>query len=248
MIRNTAAATTFAVAPARRRLDTVEVQGTAAAAEVAADILLSGQDVTVYEITAVRGCSYYNPRVRRIHRDAARLAMSRAAGTPAEDGVDAAGRVGTNGVTIGWTFPDPSRFRAYTYSVVSANDAVRIGYPTAEAAAAAITPEAAEESTVSDVHTNSKREAATAIQFPAAVKAICIETWDVEGGQEGIIWDRTGQEDQDGEWGTQIIDWAGDVDDVVIAARNAGFAVEEFNSYDIGGDQGATALARRAAR
>lgn len=90
------------------------------------------------------------------------------------------------------------------------------------------------------------RITATAIQFPAAVKTICIEAWDAdEGGQEGIIWDRTGHEDQDGEWGAQIIDWTGDVDDVVTAARNAGFEVEELAAYDVNGDQGATALAHR---
>ncbi|SJN26827.1 hypothetical protein FM125_06395 [Micrococcus lylae] len=89
------------------------------------------------------------------------------------------------------------------------------------------------------------RIAAETITIDQAVETICIEAWDTEGGQaQGIIWDRTGQDDQDGEWGTQLIDWEGDLDDAVIAVEAAGFTVEEFVGHDIDGG-GATALARR---
>lgn len=90
------------------------------------------------------------------------------------------------------------------------------------------------------------RTAAHQISIPANVQRIAIETWETEDGTtQGIIWDRTGLQSQDGEWGAQIIDWEGDRDDAVICAEMAGFTVAEPIPYSIEGVEGAVAEATR---
>lgn len=79
------------------------------------------------------------------------------------------------------------------------------------------------------------RTPAHTITIPAEVTDIAIEAWDAEDGtNQGIIWDRSGQDPEDGEWGTQIIDWEGDPDDILIRLRNAGFDAYEFTTTDLG--------------
>lgn len=220
MIRNTAATTTFTVAPARRPFDAVEVQGTAAAAEAAAAILLTGQGVEVCEITPARGYSYYNPRVRRIHQDAARLAMSRAEGTPAEDGVNAAGRVGVNGVTVGWTFPIFGK--SFEYGIVATDGAVLSAYPSTNDAVAALSLRAAEVAEVAPEaattatavrRTPAQREAgrrlaaeaeaATLPEIPAAATEIVTDAFNLTSGRpRATVYDRTNA--APGEWGDDL--------------------------------------------
>lgn len=75
------------------------------------------------------------------------------------------------------------------------------------------------------------RTAAHTITIPFWATDIVIDAWVAEDGAvQGIIWDRTGLAPEDGEWGTQIIDWEGDLDDVTIRLRNAGFEVSEFTA------------------
>ena len=85
---------------------------------------------------------------------------------------------------------------------------------------------------------------AETITIDQAAETICIEAWPADYPTEGIIWDRTGYDDEDGEWGQQTIEWEGDLDDAVHAVEAAGFTVEEFVDHDIDGG-GVTALARR---
>ena len=75
------------------------------------------------------------------------------------------------------------------------------------------------------------RTAAHTITIPFWATDIVIDAWAAEDGAvQGIIWDRTGLAPEDGEWGTQIIDWEGDLDDITIRLRNAGFEVSEFTA------------------
>lgn len=90
------------------------------------------------------------------------------------------------------------------------------------------------------------RTASHQISIPANVERLAIEAWETEDGTtQGIIWDRTGLQPQDGEWGTQLIDWEGDRADAVICAEQAGFTVADFIPYNIEGDEGAIAEATR---
>lgn len=90
------------------------------------------------------------------------------------------------------------------------------------------------------------RISAHTITVPAEVTDIAIEAWDAEDGtNQGIIWDRSGQAPEDGEWGTQIIDWEGDPDDIIIRLRNAGFEVSKFSIDGIGDDAELFATATR---
>ena len=90
------------------------------------------------------------------------------------------------------------------------------------------------------------RTTAHAITIPAEVTDITIEAWDAEDGtNQGIIWDRTGLEKNDGQWGGQLIDWEGDLDDITIRLRNAGFEVSEFVIDGIGDDAELFATASR---
>jgi len=84
------------------------------------------------------------------------------------------------------------------------------------------------------------------ITIPAEVTDVAIEAWDAEGGtNQGIIWDRTGLEENDGQWGGQLIDWEGDLDDTIIRLRNAGFQVSKFAIDGIGDDAELFATASR---
>lgn len=84
------------------------------------------------------------------------------------------------------------------------------------------------------------------ITIPTEVTRITIEAWDAEDGtNQGIIWDRTGLKEEDGQWGGQLIDWEGDLDDIIIRLRNAGFEVSEFVIDGIGDDAELFATASR---
>ena len=72
-----------------------------------------------------------------------------------------------------------------------------------------------------------------------------METW--ADGLEwfGIIWDRTGHEPEDGEWGAQLVEWHGDRADVVARLEGAGFTVGEFVEHDLGDGPELLAVAHR---
>ena len=90
------------------------------------------------------------------------------------------------------------------------------------------------------------RISAHTITVPAEVTDIAIEAWDAEDGtNQGIIWDRTGLKEEDGQWGGQLIDWEGDLDDIIIRLRNAGFEVSKFSIDGIGDDAELFATATR---
>ena len=90
------------------------------------------------------------------------------------------------------------------------------------------------------------RTTAHTITIPAEVTRVTIEAWDAEDGtNQGIIWDRTGLKEEDGQWGGQLIDWEGDLDDIIIRLRNAGFEVSEFVIDGIGDDAELFATATR---
>lgn len=90
------------------------------------------------------------------------------------------------------------------------------------------------------------RTTAHTITIPAEVTSIAIEAWDNDyGTQDGIIWDRTGLKEEDGQWGGQLIDWEGDLDDIILRLRNAGFEVSEFAIDGIGDDAEMFATATR---
>ena len=73
-----------------------------------------------------------------------------------------------------------------------------------------------------------------------------IEAWDNDyGTQDGIIWDRTGHTDDDGEWGNELFEWVGHLDDVRAAAKRAGFEVGEFVTQTIDGETEVFATATR---
>lgn len=90
------------------------------------------------------------------------------------------------------------------------------------------------------------RISAHTITVPAEVTDIAIEAWDAEDGtNQGIIWDRTGLKEEDGQWGGQLIDWEGDLDDIITRLRNAGFEVGEFVTQTIDGETEVFATATR---
>mgnify|MGYP007086362633 CR=1 FL=1 len=76
--------------------------------------------------------------------------------------------------------------------------------------------------------------AATEVTIPETVTSVALEVWRDYGQDRGIIWDRTGREEQDGEWGDEMILWAGDRDDVRRIIEQAGFEVGDFESFDLG--------------
>ena len=90
------------------------------------------------------------------------------------------------------------------------------------------------------------RATAHTITIPAEVTSIAIEAWDNDyGTQDGIIWDRTGHEPEDGEWGAQLVEWHGDRADVVARLEGAGFTVGEFVEHDLGDGPELLAVAHR---
>ena len=90
------------------------------------------------------------------------------------------------------------------------------------------------------------RATAHTITIPAEVTSIAIEAWDNDyGTQDGIIWDRTGHTDDDGEWGNELFEWVGHLDDVRAAAKRAGFEVGEFVTQTIDGETEVFATATR---
>ena len=78
------------------------------------------------------------------------------------------------------------------------------------------------------------RVPATGIQVPEHTRVIAVESWDVDDYQQGIVWDRTLADE--GEWGEQLIDWAGDLDDALIHPREAGFELSEPIEQTIDGE------------
>lgn len=78
------------------------------------------------------------------------------------------------------------------------------------------------------------KQAAHTITIPAAVTRIAIEAWPADAPTRGIIWDRTARQDDDGEWGEQLIDWTGTLADAVIALERDGFTVGDMIQQDVG--------------
>lgn len=78
------------------------------------------------------------------------------------------------------------------------------------------------------------RVPATGIQVPEHTRVIAVESWDVDDYQRGIVWDRTHA--AEGERGDQLIDWSGDLDDVLIRLRDAGFELSEPVEQEIDGE------------
>ena len=95
------------------------------------------------------------------------------------------------------------------------------------------------------MNANMNRTPAHTITIPDDVRSVAVETW--ADGLEwfGIIWDRTGHEDYDGEWGAQLLEWAGDLDDVTAAVERAGFTVGEFVAHELGDGAELLAVASR---
>lgn len=77
------------------------------------------------------------------------------------------------------------------------------------------------------------RTPALDITIPEAVTFIFVEAWPADSPTEGIIWDRTGLDSEDGEWGTQLIDWEGDLDDVKRVLSEHGFSLGDFARADL---------------
>lgn len=88
--------------------------------------------------------------------------------------------------------------------------------------------------------------AAIEIAIPATVTSIAMEVWRKNGQDHGIIWDRTGEEAGNGEWGDEMIRWAGDRADAERMVEQAGFEVDEFESIDLGDGPEDFATAKRA--
>lgn len=86
---------------------------------------------------------------------------------------------------------------------------------------------------------------AHAVTIPEDVARIAIEAWPAEDPSQGIIWDRTGHEPEDGEWGAQLVEWHGDRADVVARLEGAGFTVGEFVEHDLGDGPELLAVAHR---
>ena len=81
---------------------------------------------------------------------------------------------------------------------------------------------------------SNRRVPATGIALAHDVRVIAVESWDVDDYQEGIVWDRTHADE--GEWGDQLIDWSGDLDDVLTRLRDAGFTLTEPAEQQIDGE------------
>lgn len=86
---------------------------------------------------------------------------------------------------------------------------------------------------------------AHAVTIPEDVARIAIEAWPAEDPSQGIIWDRTGHEDYNGEWGSQLLEWVGGLDDVTAAVERAGFTVGEFVAHELGDGAELLAVAHR---
>lgn len=85
---------------------------------------------------------------------------------------------------------------------------------------------------------------ATGVEVAPDVRVITVESWDVDDYQRGIVWDRT--HTAEGEWGDQLIDWSGDLDDVLIRLRDAGFTLSEPVDRQIDGEVGTFIAGERA--
>ena len=96
-----------------------------------------------------------------------------------------------------------------------------------------------------NANTNGYQVPAHTITFPDDVRSVAVEAW--ADGLEwcGIIWDRTGLEPEDGEWGDQMLEWRGDRADVVARLEGAGFTVGEFVEHDLGDGPELFAVAHR---
>ena len=94
-------------------------------------------------------------------------------------------------------------------------------------------------------NTNGHQVPAHTITIPDDVRSVAVETW--ADGLEwfGIIWDRTGHEPEDGEWGAQLVEWHGDRADVVTRLEGAGFTVGEFVEHELGDGPELLAVASR---
>ncbi len=88
------------------------------------------------------------------------------------------------------------------------------------------------------------RVPATGIQVPEHTRVIAVESWDVDDYQQGIIWERTHADD--GEWGEQLVDWTGDLDDALIRLREAGFELSEPIEQTIEGEVEAFIIGARS--
>lgn len=88
--------------------------------------------------------------------------------------------------------------------------------------------------------------AATEITIPTTVTSITMEVWHEDGQDHGIIWDRTGEEADNGEWGNEMIRWTGDRADAERMVEQAGFEIGEFESIDLGDGPEDFATAKRA--
>lgn len=88
--------------------------------------------------------------------------------------------------------------------------------------------------------------AATEITIPTTVTSIAMEIWHENGQDQGIIWDRTGEEADNGEWGNEMIRWTGDRADAERMVEQAGFEIGEFESIDLGDGPEDFATAKRA--
>lgn len=85
---------------------------------------------------------------------------------------------------------------------------------------------------------------ATGVEVARDVRVITVESWDVDDYQEGIVRDRTHADE--GEWGDQLIDWSGDLDDVLTRLRDAGFTLSEPVDREIDGEVGTFIAGERA--
>lgn len=81
--------------------------------------------------------------------------------------------------------------------------------------------------------------AAHLVQIPDEALEVRIEAWqDPEGAWQGILWDRTSCDPEDGEWGEQMVRWRGDqLADAVRLLARFGFEVSGFTRREIGGTQ-----------
>ena len=96
------------------------------------------------------------------------------------------------------------------------------------------------------MNANMNRTPAHTITIPDDVRSVAVETW--ADGLEwfGIIWDRTGEEADNGEWGNEMIRWTGDRADAERMVEQAGFEIGEFESIDLGDGPEDFATAKRA--
>lgn len=74
------------------------------------------------------------------------------------------------------------------------------------------------------------------IEIPDTVDYVAVEQWS-EGEQDcGIIWDRTGRDENDGEWGEELLRWEGDRADVVNRLEGTyGFTLCPWMPIPLGG-------------